>query len=113
MSKRLPSNPNLENLKKQAKQLVKDHKDGQVDAFTRIKASFPPLAKASVHEILAADFLLGHAQLVIAREYGYATWKELVEAVERRDNLPKDPFIGKSPALRRSRTSWLRPPPPR
>ena len=97
MSKRLPSNPNLENLKKQAKQLVKDHKDGQVDAFTRIKASFPPLAKASVHEILAADFLLGHAQLVIAREYGYATWKELVEAVQRR-NLPK---VGRSPVMRK------------
>ena len=41
MSKRLPANPNLENLKKQAKQLVKDHKDGQVDALTRIRASFP------------------------------------------------------------------------
>ena len=38
-----PTTPNLDHLKKQAKQLVKDNKEGQVDAFSSIKAPFPRL----------------------------------------------------------------------
>ena len=43
MVKSLPSSPNLEHLKKQAKHLVRDHKAGQVGAFARIKTFFPSL----------------------------------------------------------------------
>lgn len=100
MPKQLPSTPNLEHLKKQAKQLVNDHQAGQVEAFNRIKASFPRLVNASVHEIIAADFSLCNAQLVIAREYGLATWKELIAAVEAPD---KDAFVGENPGL-----DWVR-----
>ena len=100
MSKRLPSNPNLEHLKKQAKQLVGDHKAGQVDAFARIKFCFPRLAQASVHEILAADFSLCNAQLVIAREYGFETWKELAAAITAPESSPsRDSFVGDNPSL--------------
>lgn len=81
-ARRLPVSPHLSHLKNQAKQLAKAHKAGQVDAFARIKASFPKLSDASVQEILSADFTLTNAQLVIAREYGYPTWKDLAAAVE-------------------------------
>ena len=100
MTKDLPANPNLENLKKQAKHLAKAHKAGQVEAFSRIKASFPPLADASVKEILAADFSLCNAQLVVAREYGFATWKELAAAVESPESSAfNDAFVGDNPSL--------------
>lgn len=104
MPKKLPTNPNLENLKKQAKQLVKDFKTGQVEAFGRIKGSFPPLADATVHDILTADFSLCNAQLVVAREYGIATWKDLVAAVERpREGAYADAFAADNPSL-----EWVR-----
>ena len=41
---------------------------------------------ASVHEIIAAEFSRCNAQLVVARECGYVTWKELVAA----DTLGED-----------------------
>lgn len=98
LSSRLPSNPNLEHLKKQAKQLVKDHTSGQVDAFSRIKASFPRLSSASVQEILNAEFTLCNAQLVIAREYGFTTWQKLADAVTTLESNA-DTFITTSPSL--------------
>ena len=105
MPKHLPFNPSIENLKKQAKQLVKDHKAGQVDAFTRIKTSFPRLAHASVHEILDAEFSLCNAQLVVAREYGFATWKEMVEAVTMPESSSfDDVLVSDNPSLR-----WVQP----
>jgi hypothetical protein len=94
-----PPRPTSDHLKKQAKQLVKDHKAGQVDAFSRIKASFPRLAHAAVAEILAADFTLCNAQLVIAHEYGFTTWKELVAAVTTPESLVQDTFIQDNPSL--------------
>jgi DNA-binding NtrC family response regulator len=100
-ARRLPTNPNLEHLKKQAKQLVKEHGAEQVDAFARIKASFPRLSSASVREILAADFTLCNAQLVVAREHGFATWKELTEAVTISDTSPvQGVLIDDNPCLR-------------
>ncbi len=101
MSKKLPSHPNLENLKKQAKQLAKGHKDGQVEAFARIKTHYPKLADASVGEILVADFSLCNAQLVVAREYGFATWQTLGEAVAApQASGVVDALLGPNPGLR-------------
>ena len=102
MAHTLPSTPNLEHLKNQAKQLVHDHQAGSVEAFNRIKASFPKLMNASVHEIVAADFSLCNAQLVVAREYGFATWKELTVEIETPGvSWFKDTFIGEHPSLER------------
>ena len=99
MSKSLPNRPNLEHLKNQAKNLVRDYESGQVEALYRIKAHFPRLSNASVQEILEADFSLCHAQLVIAREYGFSTWKALSAAIEA--PVPGIELVGESPALRR------------
>lgn len=101
MPKKLPFHPNLENLKKQAKQLAKGHKDGQVEAFARIKTYYPKLSDASVNEILAADFSLCNAQLVVAREYGFATWQELSEAVVAPETSAiADALLAPNPGLR-------------
>lgn len=77
----LPPTPNLEHLKSQAKQLLKAHKEGALEAFQRIRTFFPKLADATDAEIQDAAFGLQDAQLVIAREYGFASWTRLKEAV--------------------------------
>lgn len=58
MSRRLPAHPNLEHLKKQAKDLLADLRRQN------------PAAK------------LADAQQAVAREYGFATWPQLKSHVE-------------------------------
>ena len=79
--KQFPPNPSLEHLKSQAKQLLKTHKEGSLDAFQRIRSFFPKLSDATDVEIQSAAFGLQNAQLVIAREYGFASWTQLKEEV--------------------------------
>jgi ankyrin repeat protein len=62
----LPPNPNLEHLKKQAKRLLHDFRQQQPQA----------LEKFSTLRLNAAP-KLSDAQLLIAREYGFATWSRL------------------------------------
>ncbi len=93
--KQLPANPSLEHLKSQAKQLLKAHKDGSPDALQRIRSFFPKLSDATDVEIQNTAFGLQDAQLVIAREYGFASWTRLKEAVRHQERdaekiSPKD-----------------------
>jgi len=82
MSKSLPSRPNLEQLKNQAKDLLKAHQNADADAVKRVQAFHPNYPKASEAQIRAAKFSLNDAQLVVAREYGLASWPKLKEHVE-------------------------------
>jgi ankyrin repeat protein len=82
MSKSLPSRPNLEQLKNQAKDLLKAHDSGDAEALQRIQASHPDYSNASEDQIRATKLSLSDAQLVIAREYGFASWPKLKEHVE-------------------------------
>ncbi len=83
--KQLPSNPSLEHLKSQAKQLLKAHKENAPDALQRIRAFFPKFSDATESEIQNAAFGLQDAQLVIAREYGFASWTPLKEEVRHQE----------------------------
>lgn len=80
MSRPLPPNPSLKQLKTQAKDLLKAHQAGDPEAIARIKESFPRLSDASPEEIRAARLCLRDAQLVVAREYGFANWAKLAAA---------------------------------
>jgi hypothetical protein len=82
MSKSLPSRPNLEQLKKQAKDLLKALESNDVEALQRIQANHPDYSNVSKDKIRTAKFSLSDAQLVIAREYGFASWPKLKEHVE-------------------------------
>src|SRR5688500_14603873 len=82
MAKSLPSRPDLEQLRKQAKDLLKSHKSGQAEALQRIRESHPRFSTAADSEIRAAKFTLSDAQLALAREYGFASWPKLKERVE-------------------------------
>ncbi len=67
MKKQLPSRPNLEQLKNQAKSLLKTYRAGAPAALARISEFHPESGR----------FLLADAQFVIAREYGFETWAAL------------------------------------
>jgi catechol 2,3-dioxygenase-like lactoylglutathione lyase family enzyme len=79
--------PHLENLKKQAKQLVRWHRQGNHSVAARIRAAFPRHREANDGEILAQRFTLGEAQLLLAREAGFETWAELTTGAAHMNDL--------------------------
>jgi len=81
--KRLPSSPNLEHLRYEAKDLLKGHAARNLGVAQRIREFYPRLKRASDAEIFAAHLSLSDAQLAIAREYGFAGWARLTAHIER------------------------------
>jgi hypothetical protein len=71
----LPARPSLASLRKQAKKLARDAAAGNAEAIARVRAQLPrgalPLSNRT-------------AQLVIAREYGFAGWPDLTAEVQKR-----------------------------
>ena len=84
MLKSLPANPSLRQLKQQARDLQRDMRAAAPDAFVRLKEGLSHLAGASDAEIREGDKSLTSAQLVVAREYGFAGWTDLNRYIESR-----------------------------
>ncbi len=74
---RLPARPSLEQLRKQAKELLRAHRSGDTAAVERVRAVIPRIIAAGEAATLA------DAQFVIAREAGFASWAELARYVRR------------------------------
>ena len=92
MPKLLPPRPNLEQLRNQAKDLLKSLKSGDPEAIKRIQENHPRWSRVSGSDIRDTPFSLSEAQLVVAREYGFASWPKLKAhvdsvALERGDPL--------------------------
>jgi hypothetical protein len=81
--KRLPSNPNLDHLKYQAKDLLKGHAARNPGAGQRIREFHPRFGRATDAEIFYAQLSLSDAQLTIAREYGFPSWARLKRHMEK------------------------------
>ena len=79
----LPSNPNLDHLRYQAKDLLKDHAARSQAAAQRIREFHPRFNGARDAEIFDAQLSLGDAQLAIAREYGFPSWARLKRHIEK------------------------------
>lgn len=77
---------NLENLKKRAKTLVKQHRTGHYPVATRLRLGLSRFADLSDKAILAAPFVLADALEVVAREEGFSSW---VNASRESKNMPK------------------------
>ncbi|WP_394831052.1 LON peptidase substrate-binding domain-containing protein [Pendulispora rubella] len=92
----LPSEPHIDHLKKQAKDLLDGHKRGDREAIARLKTALPSLASSSEGEAAQAPLALHDAQSAIAREYGFKSWKELSDEVERRRSTGLSPELVKS-----------------
>jgi len=79
-SQSLPGRANLEQLKKQAKSLLRAAHAQDPDALRRFQA-IPTLATLIARDAGAAGLALHDAQFVIAREYGFKSWRDLHEHV--------------------------------
>jgi ankyrin repeat protein len=82
MSRQLPPSPRLEQLKKQAKSLLKRQQAADSEALTRIRENHPRWRNRSEEQVAALPFTLADAQLVIASEYGFASWSKLQSHVK-------------------------------
>ena len=78
----LPARPNLDQLKRQANELQEAHRLGDVSAAARIAAHHPRRTSWPPEQVLAKRLMTADAQLVIAREYGFADWAALRHHVE-------------------------------
>ena len=70
----LPDRPDLNQLRRQARELLRAATDGEPHALTRLRA-------------VSERVTLSVAQLAMAREYGYPSWPELKAEAERRRRL--------------------------
>jgi ankyrin repeat protein len=80
--KQLPARASIEQLKRQAKDLLAEVRAGDAEALERVKRAFPVFRGH-----------LADAQLVVAREYGFESWTKLrrrAEAIDLAD--PKTAF---------------------
>ena len=83
--------PNLENLKKQAKLILRRHRDGHYPVAAQIRAHLPRFQNMSDSEILAANFKLSDAQEIVARELGFDGWQALKIGLSITPRNPKSP----------------------
>jgi len=69
--------PNLENLRKQAKQYLRWHREQYYPVAAIIREHLPQFCQLSDQEILAASFRLADAQELVARKEGFEGWLAL------------------------------------
>jgi ankyrin repeat protein len=74
VSSSLPAAPSLEQLRKLARELQRGHDAGRPEAVARVRDRHPRAG---------AELRLADAQLVVAREHGFASWPRLKAYVER------------------------------
>ena len=79
----LPENASLGQLRAQAKELRRAYAGGSPAALARVRAVRPDTEPS-------AGFSLRDAQFVIAREYGFDGWRELVQEAVRRQSGGRD-----------------------
>ena len=81
--RRLPVRPDLDQLKRQAKELLRDLHSGDVSAVAELREWHPD----PVDPALAK---LSDAQLVLSRSYQASSWPRLVQSVELADAIWRD-----------------------
>ncbi len=69
--------PHLENLKKQAKLVLRWHREHHYPVAAQIRQHLPRFRNMPDAEILDASFKLGEAQELVARQQGFESWQAL------------------------------------
>ena len=69
--------PNLENLRKQAKLVLRWHRDRYYPVAAQIRSSLSRFGHMTDSEILAQHFKLSDAQELVARQHGFESWQAL------------------------------------
>ncbi len=73
-TRRLPENPDLEQLRTQAKELLRAFRAGEAEALSEVNGHF--------HSADRETFALHDAQVVLARCYGFDSWPKLKACVD-------------------------------
>jgi hypothetical protein len=94
----LPARPDLAQQRKLAKDLLRDFRSGDREATARIRAELPDKSKISLTD----------AQFVLAREYGFASWRELKDHIARHDADQRPPIERFKHAVQRGDAKQLR-----
>jgi catechol 2,3-dioxygenase-like lactoylglutathione lyase family enzyme len=81
--------PNLENLKKQAKQYLRWHRQRYYPVAAEIRAGLPRFRQLSDAQILEASFKLADAQELVARQRGFAGWQALKSGADAMTDDPR------------------------
>jgi len=91
---RLPSRPSLEQLRKQAKELLRAYRGGDSSAIAQLRAAKPGLSSPDGQH----PATLGDAQFALAKEYGFESWPKLKRhiLVTRRPADYHEPTWGRS-----------------
>jgi hypothetical protein len=82
VSRGLPERPHLDVPKREARELLDDWRKGDSAALERIRHRHPRFRDADDAAVAASTFRLADAQLVLAREYGFAHWAQLKQRIE-------------------------------
>ena len=108
-ARQLPERPNLEQLKRQAKDLLASARAHDPAALQRFRM-LPAFATFTDTELARRPLALHDAQSVIAREHGFDSWKALHERVEEMTlafGAAVDQFIEAATDGRRDRAERL------
>ncbi|MCY4530671.1 MAG: DUF151 domain-containing protein [Chloroflexi bacterium] len=84
----LPARPSLEQLKNQAKDLLKAYRAGQPTAVARLRESMPRRFGAVNDQPDPPSVSLRDAQHVVAAEYGFASWSQMHSHILERESIP-------------------------
>jgi catechol 2,3-dioxygenase-like lactoylglutathione lyase family enzyme len=80
---------NLENLKKQAKQYLRWHRERYYPVAAEIRAALPRFRQLSDAQILEGSFRLADAQELVARQRGFAGWQALKSGADAMTDAPR------------------------
>jgi hypothetical protein len=87
---RLPDRPDIDHLKKQAKDRLAAYRRGDALALDRFRRFLPAASGLSDQGIRALALRLHDAQSCLAREYGFPSWTELLGFVAARRAIGSD-----------------------
>lgn len=94
--------PNIENLKKQAKLILRRHRERYYPVAAQIRTTLPRYRHLSDPEVLRARFKLSDAQELVARQHGFESWQALKTEVDimlkQADQSPSKPIINATAA---------------
>jgi hypothetical protein len=97
-TKEVPAHPSLEQYKKQAKDLLKSVKSGNLQMvqsiLQRLKQDHPRPGRLAELELKEAELRLADAQFLIARDYGFESWPRFAKHIESlaRESSPASTF---------------------
>ena len=79
----LPARPNIEQLKNQAKDLLKAYGVGHSSTLARFRVSTPRYSQLPDNDLVQLSLSLGDALRVLSTEYGFLRWLHMRSHVQR------------------------------